>query len=449
VKFESYLVLDWIILSSLDFQEKRFGKKWDEIVAKLAVRKKQKFAEILNSEHHKSIFGPMGGSKNVCEICGSEKDVQEYEDEKKKCDMCASFEDLADNIAKAKYIVEIIEERENEPKKGWEEVISDFVVGYKFPLKIDERIKIIDAKDITIYNLNDTNFLADFDIINGAASPISFGFKFLANTTPRDNGKIKSFDDFAEKAEGIKKWSVLRMDVDNLGKIFSKGLGKNRSISRISTLSSMFSLFFAGRMEKICENYENTYVIYSGGDDAFIVGQWDIIPTVAKNIYTCFKEFTCQNENITISGGIFIAPDTKYPLYKAAYLAGEALDKSKNGGRDKITFFDKDVTWEDFDEIEKMKGYIVSAIIDKHVSRALIFRLAEAFDDYKSIEGEKKSVFRIWRLIYNLNRLARRHKEAEQELKKIEKSFIADNLLKSYVIVPIRWAEFLTRKEGY
>jgi CRISPR-associated protein Csm1 len=444
-----YLVLDWIILSSLDFQEKRFGSKWDEIVAKLAVRKKHKFSEILNNEHHDSIFGPMGGSKDVCEICGSEKDVQEYEDEKKKCDMCASFEDLADDIANAKYIVEIIEEKENEPKKGWKEAISDFAIGYEFPLEIDKRIKKTDAKDITIYTLNDTNFPDYFDMINGGASPISFGFKFLANTTPKDNGKIKSFDDFAEKAEGIKKWSVLRMDVDNLGKIFSKGLGKNRSISRISTLSSMFSLFFAGGMEKICDNYKNVYVIYSGGDDLFIVGQWDIIPTVAKNIYTCFKEFTCQNENITISGGIFIAPDTKFPLYKAAYLAGEALDKSKNGGRDKITFFDKDVTWEDFDEIEKMKGYIVSAIIDKHVSRALIFRLAEAFDDYKSIEGEKKSVFRIWRLIYNLNRLARRHKEAEQELKKIEKSFIADNLLKSYVIVPIRWAEFLTRKEGY
>jgi CRISPR-associated protein Csm1 len=173
-----------------------------------------------------------------------------------------------------------------------------------------------------------------------------------------------------------------------------------------------------------------------------------MIPTVAKNIYLCFKEFTCQNENITISGGIFIAPDAKFPLYKAAYLAGEALDKSKNGGRDKITFFDKDITWKDFEEIEKMKGYIVSAIIDKHVSRALIFRLAEAFDDFNSSEEGKKSVFKVWRLIYNLNRLARRYKEAEQELKKIETSFIADNLLKSYVIVPIRWAEFLTRKEG-
>lgn len=444
-----YLALDWIAISSRDFQEKRFGSKWDEIVAKLAVRKKHKFSEILNNEHHDSIFGPMGGSKDVCEICGSEKDVQEYEDEKKKCDMCASFEDLADDIAKAKYIVEIIEEKENETKKGWEEVISDFAIGYKFPVEIDERIKKTDAKDITIYYLNNTNFPDYLDIINGAASPISFGFKFIANTTPRENGKIKSFDDFAEKAEGIKKWAVLRMDVDNLGKIFSKGLEKNRSISRISTLSSMFSLFFAGGMEKICENYENIYVIYSGGDDVFIVGQWDIIPTVAKNIYACFKDFTCQNENITLSGGIFIAPDTKFPLYKAADLAGEALDKSKNGGRDKITFFDKDVTWKEFEEIEKMKGYIVSAIIYKHVSRALIFRLAEAFDDFKSMDDGKTSVFRVWRLIYNLNRLARRHKEAEQELKKIEHSFIADNLLKSYVIVPIRWAEFLTRKEGY
>ncbi len=51
-----YLALDWIAISSFDFQKTEFGSKWDDIVAKLAVRKKHKFSEILNNKHHESIF---------------------------------------------------------------------------------------------------------------------------------------------------------------------------------------------------------------------------------------------------------------------------------------------------------------------------------------------------------------------------------------------------------
>lgn len=443
-----YLVLDWIYLSYLDFQEKRFGDKWMEITTKLAERKKKKFVEILDKEHHEDIFGPAGESKDICEVCGSEECVHEYEDGKKRCSLCKSFENLAEDIARAKYIIEILEEKNKSPEKGWEEVISNFGVRYEFSQKIDEYIKKTDAKRITIYKLNDTDFLEDIAIVNDAVSPVSFGFKFLANKTPMDSEKIKSFDDFAENAEGIKKWAVLRMDVDNLGKIFSEGLGQNRTISRVSTLSSMFSLFFAGWIEKICENYEDVYAIYSGGDDVFIVGRWNTIPEIAKQIYDDFREFTCKNESITLSGGIFIAPDKKFPLYKAADLAGDALDRSKEKDKDAITFLDETVKWKDFEEIEKMKEYIVTAVEDKKVSRALIYKLYEAFVDCKLYKEKKISIFRVWRLIYNLNRLAKRHGNAASELKMIENSFIADHFLKSYVNVPIRWAEFLTRKEG-
>lgn len=118
------------------------------------------------------------------------------------------------------------------------------------------------------------------------------------------------------------RMGVLRMDVDNLGAIFRRGITKSkRSFSRYCTLSRSLDYFFKGYLNALWKNNKEyrsyTQIIYAGGDDLFIVGKWDILERMAKNIYDMFREWTCHNPDFTLSGGMAIV-GPKFPILKTA-----------------------------------------------------------------------------------------------------------------------------------
>lgn len=170
---------------------------------------------------YERIFGPTGEGKEICDVCERESEHGLIEEEDiKKCPLCKSFEELAKQIAKANYIIQIRNDKETRilEKGTWNWAISEFGYRYEFWENVKDYIKKIEADHITIFKLNDSNFLDYCEFVKEAHSPISFGFKFLMNTP------LKEFDELADSSIGIKKWGVLRADVDDLGKIFSKGL---------------------------------------------------------------------------------------------------------------------------------------------------------------------------------------------------------------------------------
>ncbi len=467
---ELYLVLDWLLLSANVFQKRQFGDAWTGIGKKIAKMKKRKFAEIL--ERHDRIFGPMGegGTKETCDICGSEEEVIEEEDGRRICTFCKSLESLAKEIGKASYWIETwkTDIKISEKEKGsWKEAISKFGVEYAFVEKMDNDLKTREADHISVYKLNDTHFSNVIPGYKDAKSPISFGFKFLTKNTPYKEIKdmegkahptedIKDFRDLARDSEGINTWAVLRADVDNLGKIFADGLGEDRTISRVSNLSAMLSLFFMGWMEKICEDdkyREKVYAIYSGGDDLFVVGAWDRMPEIGKNIYDDFGTFTCMNPNITLSVGITIAPSEKYPLYQAADLAGKALDKSKDlKGKNGVTFLNMPMKWDIFSgDITELKEDL-KKLLNASVSRGFLQKLNAIYGEYekqKVEHGEASAKYDDrygrwrWLLAYVIAR-TKVSKEDKQLLKKTE-VLIRKNI--EYLPIAVRWVEYLTRKE--
>ena len=78
---------------------------------------------------------------------------------------------------------------------------------------------------------------------------------YCAKPYDRESEKeIFSFEELAEKSQGSKKLGAVRMDVDNLGKIFTSGLPENqRNITRISSLSRMMNYFFKGYLNLLGE----------------------------------------------------------------------------------------------------------------------------------------------------------------------------------------------------
>lgn len=80
----------------------------------------------------------------------------------------------------------------------------------------------------------------------------------------------------------------MRADVDNLGQTFVAGFaGKYATLSRTAALSRQLSIFFKYYIRSILKNGEyhidgekklterNATIVYSGGDDVFIVGAWN------------------------------------------------------------------------------------------------------------------------------------------------------------------------------
>ncbi len=256
------------------------------------------------------------------------------------------------------------------------------------------------------------------------------------------------------------------MDIDNLGKIFSEGLGKDLSLSRITTLSSMISLFFEGYVNTLCKDTDpnRLYVIYTGGDDSFIVGSWDASLDFVQKLQTDFQNYTSENPKVTLSAALTLEA-RKYPLYKAADRCGEWLDLAKAQTDDvrgleksSFTFLGQPIFWRDFERIERMKGLIVNLVSDG--GRNLLQRLMSA---YKLYEENKKRLLpqslsrndleRLvqndrwrWQLAYSLAREAERSKSQRKEDLRLLQTMIFNDDFIEFLNIATRWAELATRK---
>ncbi|MCL2045530.1 MAG: type III-A CRISPR-associated protein Cas10/Csm1 [Oscillospiraceae bacterium] len=167
----------------------------------------------------------------------------------------------------------------------------------------------------------------------------------------------KEISEYAVQAAGVDRIAVLRMDIDNLGKAFISGFayddGKYNTISRTSTFSRHLSMFFKRDLNTLLsQNMYRITIIYSGGDDMFLIGGWDDIIAAAVEISEAFRIYT--QDKLSVSAGIGLYP-SKFPIHIMARETGELESHSKarrENGEEKnaITLFDKELrfSWLEF-----------------------------------------------------------------------------------------------------
>lgn len=216
-----------------------------------------------------------------------------------------------------------------------------------------------------ILALNNTDFLPDNNWATGFGFPISFGFRFLgknAPTRPNDQGKaeIMDFEQIAKigqenlkKGEGFLRLGSLMLDVDDLGLVFSHGLGVGTTLAQIITLSREMNYFFTAHFDQRAKEHQ-VYIVYSGGDDAFAVGKWDLLIRFAKVLHEDFQKFICypQNNNpdVHFSAGLFMS-NPFYPIgrfYRDARKLQDGKAK-KEEEKNSVDVFDHTMEWKSFD----------------------------------------------------------------------------------------------------
>jgi len=435
------IVLSSVGMSCKDFGREKYGSVLDKLGKKQLYEKRRKFKTLIIKNQKTQVFDPyeVGGEKKACEICGEELS----EENRDKCSLCESFEELSAEIRRAKYIEIHKIEKTGRILEGIRRYSDIFeVLGYNYRF-----VSEYSGYPVSLV-LNSVKFLSEDNLFAG--------FRMESFYSPEG-----TLEDIANSSDGIKKWGALRMDVDNLSTIFKEGLGGNTSISRINMLSYLLSFFFSVQIKKIAEeegNRDKICVVYSGGDDLFILGSWSYLPYVAVSINDSFRDFVSQHPRITLSGGIYLAPDKKFPVYQAARESGEELKKAKKGIKNKITFFETPLLWEELKELSKIKDKIVGLIkpekddaLDTKMPRALLTMLYSSWKDKLLIEQKKISMSRIWRLLYGLRRLVNRYlKDDESRMKlaqELRDDFIVNLELKQNLDIAVRWADYLTREE--
>ncbi|MGV2928384.1 type III-A CRISPR-associated protein Cas10/Csm1 [Macrococcus capreoli] len=168
-----------------------------------------------------------------------------------------------------------------------------------------------------------------------------------------EEDKKEGIASYAKRDIGIKRLGVVRADIDNLGKIFIAGIPETlNSISRTATLSRQLSMFFKHEITNILEGSKIT-VIYSGGDDLFMIGAWDEVIEKIIEIRLKFKDFTM--DKLTFSAGIGMFKPT-FPVSKMADMTGLLEERAKTGDKDQMSLWYIDegdnyvFQWDDFND---------------------------------------------------------------------------------------------------
>ena len=458
-----------------------FTKVWSNVTHEISIEKNQKYS-IFSANKHKEIFGPFDKDKYPVTAITASTQAEEED---------ADLEQIARQLRNAKWMVRTKVTGIIETNPEALEFINTLNYNYQFIndthhlLNLLNEIfeKNIDIVEVIALNTLDIKNLPEQIIEKILTHKIPINFRVYANywptlkenydAKPREFKKFENesdkeykeriehknffpalFEHLAEVATGPEKIAIFRADVDSLGNIFAKGLKNNNTLSRSAMLSSALSDFFEGYVNYLAKNQKyKGYIgiIYSGGDDLFIVGAWNKVFDFAFDLQSKFKKYT--NNHLSLSGGIIVIDHT-LPIRLSAKMAetAETLAKSykrrtNNGAnkeKDAIVIFDTPLGYEEFSTDETANKHcplykIKQNLIDIHDKanhenfpfKGLLHKLFDIANVYEKqkqlikkrkmsgislVEIEKEVALERWKwlLSYSLRKYTKEDKKSKQ-----------------------------------
>ena len=259
-----------------------------------------------------------------CRICGRTDALRDGEEDTCICLWCALFESLSRKIQGQDVYV-----------------VSRDAAGADFTLPAAQgKLSFILTNEARARQLLAGEGVARVYTKNRFCAGLRYSTRLYVGDYAADN----SMAALAGASEGVSRLGVCRMDVDNLGQSFVSGYEcaaesdpvKRQhfvTLSRTAAFSRQMSLFFKGYINPILSGeFEHcralqVAVVYSGGDDVFLVGAWTDVLEGARRIREALRRYTCGA--LTISAGIGIYGD-HFPIRQAASLTAGLEDEAKS-----------------------------------------------------------------------------------------------------------------------
>lgn len=232
----------------------------------------------------------------------------------------------------------------------------------------------------------------------------------------------QSFSDLLDRAPdiGIKRLGVLRMDVDNLGYALRKCYEAENALAQYAKMSRRLDCFFKQMLNRLwLQHYKDTSVIvYSGGDDLFIVGEWSQIVQAAHEINKQYRTSFAETD-LTLSGGISLVEE-KFPIIRAAEYSAEEERLAKKfiyvdakgccHQKNALSIFGMplrwDVEWPIINEIYQKLSLLTAK--NESLYRPIVRRILKYFDAVHFEQRQIVPIRQVWLMTYDLSRAIKR-----------------------------------------
>jgi CRISPR-associated protein Csm1 len=288
---------------------------------------------------------------------------------------------------------------------------------------------------------------------------IAFPRRYVLN----DRQEVASPHEIAATAEGAPRWGVLRGDVD----YFDLRLKRSDSVEEHIQLSVLFKEFFAGELSILCtlpEFWRKVTILYRGGDDFAVVGAWDALVAVARELQRLFEKFVAGNlqsaaglEGKSISMALAIAPDGDASSISVFEQAGAQLAAAKAMEIGTFHLFGRTLEWKRLADAEELKNGLVRLVRDYGYSAEYIHDLASVYREAYSAQATRRAkairVEKPWRTYMRLSRIIPASKQ--RDLTQLRNSLItnlvgtntANAKLRPSGRVGLEWARLATETQ--
>ena len=460
---EIYAALGKVVVKATDFHSATFGEVWKSAGTNSNQQKRQRFRSLPNL--HARLFDPTPvTAKN--ELGKRVLDRAQADDnDGGQSELKRSFIKFSTMLPRAQYLALIHGDPLDQPAGSFQATLQAFGMS---AMLLDESGEDLSREFlpkqqpdtlhyVSLLGMETAPSLTIRQYVEATFNlPTSAGLRFTMNVIAKnERGDPYDFSDLVGASKGLQRLGVLRMDVDNLGQLFQKGLNDDHksTLANTANLSFSMSLYFEGWVAQLCrrinDKYQDkaVYGVYSGGDDLFIVGRWDVMPKLAQWIHDDLSRYATSNPRVHISAGITLHGD-KYPLYQAAEEAEDALDQAKKAdGKNSLCFMDEVLPWSHIESVKAYRDEMI-ALHDMGVPRALPRTIIELHEEYKASCKKHKAVWGpwIWHNAYLMSRLAQRHESAKKRIQALQLAMTEDNYTGiERVALAARWADALIR----
>lgn len=234
-----------------------------------------------------------------------------------------------------------------------------------------------------------------------SAEDVRFGVGKTLNHIACED-RLPRSDDVADPRQWVGQTALMTLkgDVDNLGSIFQQGL-QAPTFAKMAALSRQMHAFFALYLPALCATeFPNTYTVFAGGDDFFLIGPWHSTQRLAGRMAEAFKTYVAHNPAISFSAGM-VMTKPGLPMHTLADQAEDALDLAKGSDlpadrrKNAVVLFGERVRWgEEWAKVQAAQAQLERVRADFSLSTSYVYGLLGLIDLASNPQNPEHAMWR-------------------------------------------------------
>lgn len=230
---------------------------------------------------------------------------------------------------------------------------------------------------------------------------------------------------------------TLKGDIDNLGLMFQRGLG-DPSFAKMASLSRQINSFFAIYLPWLCQSeprFHNTYTVFAGGDDFFLIGPWRSTLELARVMRLKFVDYVANNSQVHFSVGLSMTKPG-LPITWLAENAEQMLDRAKEYNpktletppKNAVCCFNETMFWDEYDQLSSRSDRLDELKDTLDLSTGYVYGLLKLVDMREKVAEKPENA--IWNsyFAYRTRRMLERSRGLNEDERQRRQTELAKDI---------------------